>query len=95
MQEQYDVPLAPLTTLRLGGPAAGLTTAGSSCGVIPTAMAKENSNASMNGLCSATLITKIDVVKARLIRDYGYNETSATDVLTFVASIFARGHTKK
>jgi serine protein kinase len=38
---------------------------------------------------------KIDVVKARLIRNYGYNETSATDVLTFVASIFARGHTKK
>jgi serine protein kinase len=38
---------------------------------------------------------KIDVVKARLIRNYGYNESSATDVLTFVASIFARGHSKK
>ncbi len=38
---------------------------------------------------------KIDVVKSRLIRNYGYNESSATDVLTFVASIFARGHTKK
>jgi serine protein kinase len=38
---------------------------------------------------------KIDVVKSRLINNYGYNETSATDVLTFVASIFARGHTKK
>jgi serine protein kinase len=38
---------------------------------------------------------KIDVVKGRLIRNYGYNEESATDVLTFVASIFARGHTKK
>jgi serine protein kinase len=38
---------------------------------------------------------KIDVVKARLIHNYGYNEESATDVLTFVASIFARGHTKK
>jgi predicted Ser/Thr protein kinase/intein/homing endonuclease len=38
---------------------------------------------------------KIDVVKSRLIRNYGYNEESATDVLTFVASIFARGHTKK
>ena len=34
---------------------------------------------------------KIDVVKARLIRDYGYNEQSATDVLNYVASIFARG----
>jgi len=38
---------------------------------------------------------KIDVVKGRLIRNYGYNESSATDVLNFVASIFARGHTKK
>lgn len=38
---------------------------------------------------------KIDVVKTRLINNYGYNEESATDVLTFVASIFARGHTKK
>ncbi len=34
---------------------------------------------------------KIDVVKTRLIRDYGYNDESATDVLAFVASIFARG----
>ncbi len=38
---------------------------------------------------------KIDVVKSRLIRDYGYDEESATDVLTFVASIFARGDTRK
>jgi serine protein kinase len=37
---------------------------------------------------------KIDVVKGRLIRDYGYDEESATDVLNFVASIFARGDTK-
>jgi serine protein kinase len=35
------------------------------------------------------------VVKARLIRNYGYNESSATDILNFVASIFARGQTKK
>ncbi|MCO4769507.1 MAG: serine protein kinase [Deltaproteobacteria bacterium] len=34
---------------------------------------------------------KIDVVKSRLIRDYGYNEESAADVLQYVASIFARG----
>jgi serine protein kinase len=34
---------------------------------------------------------KIDVVKSRLIRDFGYNEHSATDVLNYVASIFARG----
>ncbi len=38
---------------------------------------------------------KIDVVKSRLIKYYGYNESSATDVLTFVASIFARGQAKK
>jgi len=38
---------------------------------------------------------KIDVVKGRLIRDYGYNDESATDVLQFVASIFARGDTRK
>ena len=34
---------------------------------------------------------KIEVVKQRLIDNYGYNEESATDVLNFVASIFARG----
>lgn len=34
---------------------------------------------------------KIDVVKSRLVRDFGYNEQSATDVLNYVASIFARG----
>ncbi len=38
---------------------------------------------------------KIDVVKGRLIRDYGYDEESATDVLNYVASIFARGDTKE
>ena len=38
---------------------------------------------------------KIDIVKARLIRDYGYNDESATDVLQYVASIFARGDAKK
>ena len=36
---------------------------------------------------------KIDVVKARLIKNFGYNEQSATDVLNYVASIFARGDT--
>ncbi len=34
---------------------------------------------------------KIDVVKARLIKDFGYNDQSSTDVLNYVASIFARG----
>ncbi len=34
---------------------------------------------------------KIDIVKARLIKNFGYNDESATDILNFVASIFARG----
>jgi serine protein kinase len=38
---------------------------------------------------------KIDVVKSRLIRNYGYCEVCATDVLHFVASIFARGDLKE
>jgi len=38
---------------------------------------------------------KIDVVKSRLIKNFGYDEISATDVLNFVASIFARGDAKK
>lgn len=38
---------------------------------------------------------KIDIVKQRLIRNYGYDEDSATDVLNFVASIFARGDVKQ
>jgi serine protein kinase len=38
---------------------------------------------------------KIDVVKSRLTHNYGYCDVCATDVLSFVASIFARGHAKK
>ena len=38
---------------------------------------------------------KIDIVKSRLIRDFGYNDESATDVLQYVASIFARGDAKE
>ncbi len=38
---------------------------------------------------------KIDVVKNRLIRNHGYCEICATDVLNFVASIFARGDAKE
>jgi len=37
---------------------------------------------------------KIDIVKERMIRNFGYNEESATDVLNYVASIFARGDVK-
>ncbi len=38
---------------------------------------------------------KIDIVKGRLIRNYGYDDDSATDVLNYVASIFARGDVKR
>ncbi|MDH3217584.1 MAG: serine protein kinase [Candidatus Krumholzibacteria bacterium] len=38
---------------------------------------------------------KIDVVKQRLIRNQGYCDICATDVLNFVASIFARGDSKQ
>lgn len=38
---------------------------------------------------------KIDIVKDRLMKEYGYCETCAIDVLNFVASIFARGDVKK
>jgi serine protein kinase len=34
---------------------------------------------------------KIDVVKGRLVQQHGYCDVCATDVLNFVASIFARG----
>ncbi|MCB0391811.1 MAG: serine protein kinase [Bdellovibrionales bacterium] len=37
---------------------------------------------------------KIDIVKTRLIKEYGYDDVSATDVLHYVASIFARGDVK-
>ncbi len=38
---------------------------------------------------------KIDIVKGRLLRNYGYCDSCATDVLHFVASIFARGDVKE
>jgi len=38
---------------------------------------------------------KIDIVKGRLVRDYSYCDSCATDVLHFVASIFARGDVKE
>jgi serine protein kinase len=37
---------------------------------------------------------KIDIVKSRLIKNYGYCDVCSTDVLHYVASIFARGDTK-
>ncbi len=38
---------------------------------------------------------KIEVVKSRMIKNMGYDEESATDVLNYVASIFARGDAKE
>lgn len=37
---------------------------------------------------------KIDVVKQRMIKNYGYCDICSTDVLNYVASIFARGDIK-
>ncbi len=37
---------------------------------------------------------KIEVVKSRLIKSYGYCDVCASDVLSYVASIFARGDVK-
>jgi serine protein kinase len=38
---------------------------------------------------------KIEVVKSRLINQYGYCDVCANDVLQYVASIFARGDVRK
>ena len=49
----------------------------------------------VSGVVDDETQAKIDVVKQRLIKFFGYNEASATDVLNYVASIFARGDTKE
>lgn len=38
---------------------------------------------------------KIDAIKTRLVKQFGYNEKSATDVLNYVSSIFARGEVEQ
>jgi serine protein kinase len=48
----------------------------------------------VSNVVDADTQAKIDVVKSRLIQNYGYDDESATDVLNYVASIFARGDTK-
>ncbi len=48
----------------------------------------------VSNVVDADTQAKLDVVTGRLIRDYGYDDESATDVLNYVASIFARGDTK-
>lgn len=49
----------------------------------------------VSNVIDADTQVKIDIVKGRLIRDYGYNDESATDVLQYVASIFARGDARQ
>ncbi len=49
----------------------------------------------VSGVVDDETQAKIDVVKQRLIKYFGYNEASATDVLNYVASIFARGDSKQ
>lgn len=38
---------------------------------------------------------RIDAVKSRLIKEYGYNDESAQDVIEFVSGIFSRGDVKQ
>ena len=49
----------------------------------------------LTGVVDEATQEKIDIVKGRLIRNYGYCEVCASDVLSFVASIFARGDARK
>ncbi len=43
------------------------------------------------GVIDPNMQDKIDAIKTRLVKNYGYDERSATDVLNYVGSIFARG----
>ncbi|MCM2279239.1 MAG: serine protein kinase [Oligoflexia bacterium] len=49
----------------------------------------------VSNVVDRTTQEKIDVVKTRLIKNHGYCEICSTDVLNFVASIFARGDVKR
>jgi serine protein kinase len=48
----------------------------------------------VSNVVDKTTQEKIDVVKTRLIKDYGYCEICASNVLNYVASIYARGDAK-
>ncbi len=54
---------------------------------------KLSSLSSATGVVDPDIQEKIDKIKTRLIKHYGYNDDSATDVLKYVSSIFARGTT--
>ncbi|MER3536064.1 MAG: serine protein kinase [Thermus sp.] len=51
-------------------------------------------SALVSGVVDPETQARIDLVKGRLIRDYGYCEHCAAGVLEFAASIFARGETR-
>lgn len=44
-----------------------------------------------NSVQDAATQEKIDAIKQRMVKDYGYNQQSAQDVLDYVSSLFARG----
>ncbi len=48
----------------------------------------------VTGIIDKQTQEKIDIVKSRLIKDFGYDDESAADILNYVASIFARGDIK-
>lgn len=52
---------------------------------------KLSSLTKITGVIDPQTQEKIDEIKTRLIKNYGYNKQSATDVLNYVGSIFARG----
>lgn len=56
---------------------------------------KLSSLSSTSGVIDPDNQKKIDAVKARLIKQFGYNEQSATDVLDYVSSIFTRGEVEE
>jgi serine protein kinase len=49
----------------------------------------------VSGVVDKDTQEKIDIVKSRLVKGYGYCDTCSGDVLSFVASIFARGSSKE
>lgn len=44
-----------------------------------------------SGVVDPDVQEKLDAIKTRLIKNFGYNEESASDLLEYVSSVFARG----
>ena len=49
----------------------------------------------MSNVIDSETQEKIEVVKSRMIKNMGYCDVCASDVLNYVASIFARGDTAR